>query len=602
MPINHNKLSQFWQELKRRKVTRTITVYAAAAFVTLELVSIIVEPLKLPEWTLPFIIVMLCVGFIIAIILSWIFDKHPAGGIVKTESAKKVTEEPASPSTNGWKIASYISFVVIIGLIVLNIFGKQSKVRIDESLAKSIAVLPFHNLSGDDEQEYICVGLTDEIISHLFKVRSFDEVRSLTSILPFKDSEQSIKEIAQQLQVNYVLEGTYKRMGDELKITAQLIEPGSDNHIWLQDYELPYSEIPGIPGEIALQIANHLKTFISEDEQKRVKRISTTNQEAYELFQHVNYYFIRRDFSSLSVEETLFKVIELDPEYADSYAFMGFVALLGVGYASDTSSTSQLTVYDALPYVNKALELDPDNAVACMVLGLYNLWVKWDYPEAEKNFLKATNLEPNNTFNKISLATLYLTMERMEELESLIPAIEEESEIAMAYYAKLKNHKAFQESRGKYYEFAGELALPPIGEYYIWLGEYDSARYVCEKGLKLGITEMSTPRFKSSQALAYHKTGDSMKAREIINELISDSEQSLPGSIEYFIGLYYSGTGDADSAFYWLEKAYNRHSAEMYWLRVNPVLDNIRDDPRYWDLYERTGHKTYDDYMASKNN
>ncbi len=131
--------------------------------------------------------------------------------------------------------------------------------------------------------------------------------------------------------------------------------------------------------------------------------------------------------------------------------------------------------------------------------------------------------------------------------------------------------------------------------------EYDSARYYFDKAMKLGNSEMSAPRFKSSLALAYHMTDDPMKARGIINELISGSDQSLPGSIEYFIALYYSGTGDADIAFYWLEKAYNRHSAEMYWLRVNPVLDNIRDDDRYWDLYERTGHKAYDDYRAGQN-
>jgi hypothetical protein len=112
-----NKLSKFWQELKRRKVTRTITVYAAAAFVILELVSIIVEPLRLPEWTLPFIIVLLCVGFIIAIILSWIYDVHPEGGIVKTEPAHNVKAEPVPLSSKSWKIASYISFVVILALI-----------------------------------------------------------------------------------------------------------------------------------------------------------------------------------------------------------------------------------------------------------------------------------------------------------------------------------------------------------------------------------------------------------------------------------------------------------------------------------------------------
>ena len=173
MSGNPNKLSKFWQELKRRKVTRVITVYAAAAFVTLELVSIIVEPLKLPEWTLPFIIVLLCVGFIIAIILSWIYDIHPEGGIVKTESAYKVKEDEISKSSNSWKIASYISFVVIIGLLAINIFGNRNQTKIDKSLEKSIAVLPFQNFSTEPGQEAMCLGLSDEImgLSCLYEVR-----------------------------------------------------------------------------------------------------------------------------------------------------------------------------------------------------------------------------------------------------------------------------------------------------------------------------------------------------------------------------------------------------------------------------------------------
>ncbi len=597
MSPSPNKLSQFWQELKRRKVTRVITVYAAAAFVILELTDIVAPSLGLPDWTLNFIIILLCVGFIISAIVSWIYDIHPEGGIVKTKPSSELRKGEKSIDPNSWKIATYASMVIIVGLVFLNLFGRKEKPEVDPNLEKSIAVLPFLNLVGDPDQDYICVGLTDEIISRLYKVESFDEVRSLTSVLNYRNSEKSTTEIAEELKVNYILEGTYKRIGDELRVTAQLIDK-SDKHIWNQDYDRPYKEVLGIPAEIALQIADHLKAFISEDEQQRIERISTSNQEAFDLLHQINYYFVRRDLFSLPAEETLFRVIELDLEYADAYAMLGFIALLGVGYSPDTSSNSQLTVYDALLYVNKALELDPDNAMAYMVLGLYNLWVKWDYPEAEKNLLKTTDLEPHNTFNRIALATFYLSMEGMEELESLFPAIEEESELVMGYYAKLKNHRAFQEARKKYSEFAGDLALPPIGEYFIWMEEYDSARYYFDKAMKLGNSEMSTPRFKSSLALAYHQTGDPMKARGIINELISGSDQSLPGSIEYFIALYYSGAGDADSAFYWLEKAYNRHSAEMYWLRVNPVLDNLRDDDRYWDLYERTGHKAYDDYRA----
>ena len=125
MPQPSNKISQFWQELKRRKVVRVITVYAAAAFVILELLSIIIEPLRLPEWTLQFAIVFLCIGFIIAVILSWIYDVHPEGGIVKTEPAHKTKAEDVPQSSNNWKIASYISFVVIVVLIVFNIVSRR---------------------------------------------------------------------------------------------------------------------------------------------------------------------------------------------------------------------------------------------------------------------------------------------------------------------------------------------------------------------------------------------------------------------------------------------------------------------------------------------
>src|SRR5210317_936211 len=137
-----NKLSQFWQELKRRNVVRVITVYAGVAFVILELVDIIAEPLKLPSWLLPVVIVLLSIGFIIAVILSWIYDIHPEGGMVKTEPDERVHDEHIPKSSKGWKIASYISFVVIVGLIALNVVPRSINKKI---LDKSIAVLPFIN-------------------------------------------------------------------------------------------------------------------------------------------------------------------------------------------------------------------------------------------------------------------------------------------------------------------------------------------------------------------------------------------------------------------------------------------------------------------------
>jgi len=249
-----NKLSQFWQELKRRKVVRVITVYAAAAFVILELTDIVAPSLGLPDWTLNLIIILLCVGFIIAVIVSWIYDIKPEGGIVKTEPAQKVKEVKMPDSSMNWKIASYISFVVIIGLLMINLFGKGKRIKIDESFKKSIAVLPFDNFSTDSAQQHMCDGLTGEIIDHLCKIESFDKVVPMASVMKYNDDKINILQIADELNVNYILDGTFKMIGEQLRATAQLIEAKSNKQIWQYEKDLPYKEIISIQVEIALQI------------------------------------------------------------------------------------------------------------------------------------------------------------------------------------------------------------------------------------------------------------------------------------------------------------------------------------------------------------
>jgi hypothetical protein len=154
-----NRLPRFWQELKRRNVVRVTTVYAGAAFVIIELINNITEPLRLPEWTPTLVIVLLAIGFPVVIIFSWIYDIQPEGGIVKTEPVDQGKSEDKSKSSNSWKIASYISFVVIVFLIVLNVIPHSGK---SEKLEKSIAVLPFQDFSTDPDQESMCMGLTDE--------------------------------------------------------------------------------------------------------------------------------------------------------------------------------------------------------------------------------------------------------------------------------------------------------------------------------------------------------------------------------------------------------------------------------------------------------
>ena len=159
-----NKLSQFWLELKRRNVIRVITVYAGAAFVIIELINNITEPLRLPDWTPTLVIVLLAIGFPIVIIFSWLYDIHPEGGMVKTEPAEKVKTKDAPKSSNSWKVASYISFMVIVGLIFLNVVSRTDKKEIPD---KSIAILPFINDSPLKENEYFLNGIMEELLIKL---------------------------------------------------------------------------------------------------------------------------------------------------------------------------------------------------------------------------------------------------------------------------------------------------------------------------------------------------------------------------------------------------------------------------------------------------
>ena len=148
--------------------------------------------------------------------------------------------------------------------------------------------------------------------------------------------------------------------------------------------------------------------------------------------------------------------------------------------------------------------------------------------------------------------------------------------------------------------FNDEFRHPYKGNLYLWLEKYDSARFYLESALQSEHHEMSVPRFQACLALAYYETEDFELAKEIISQLIEKSDKTTVGSPAFFTAWYYSWIGEVDSAFYWLEKAYGNNSPEFPWFKVDPAYNSLKDDPRYWDLYERTGHKAYDDYLASR--
>ena len=600
-----NKLSQFWQELKRRKVVRVITVYAAAAFVILELTDIVAPSLGLPDWILNLIIILLCVGFIIAVIVSWIYDIKPEGGIVKTESANKAKEKEKRVSSNSWKIASYISFVVIIGLLMINLFGNGKRIRIDESLEKSIAVLPFINYSTDSDQHFMCDGLTGEIIDHLCKIESFDKVIPRVSVMTYKDSIVNIPRIADELDVTYILTGEYKEIGDSLRVTAQLIEAKSNKQIWQYEKDRPYKEIISIQSDIALQIANHVGAYITSSEKDIIEKIPTSNLQAYELMQKAVYGVLDNlEYAPPQKLSMAKEAIKLDPEYAYAYAWAGIYTLFKGTVFGDEEMTS--VVWEAIPYFEKALALDEDELRANFGWATIYDWLMWDYVRAEKAYLKGINLEPNSYYNYGLYIEFFL---RMGQYEKALRYIKNAAETNMLpyYYLYLAQIYLLQENLPEAEKAFNELRQLTaieryiyLGELSIWFGKYENAIAYLDTAFQVIPRDGTVNKHQANLAVACYKEKNYERSNRIIEQFRRKVDTTSSGSPEYFLGWYYSSIGAEDSAFYWLNRAVKVRSPEMKHLKLDPAFKSLKDDDRYWNLYERTGHKAYDDYMASK--
>lgn len=596
MATSPNKLSRFLQEIKRRNVHRLMAVYGGTAFIIFEASTIIFPRWGLPDWTIDLMLYLLILGAIITFALGWIYD-ITSEGVKKTKPVSELQEDQERPNSNGWMIASYVSFVVILGLVAFNIFSvKKVRLRIDDSVEKSIAVLPFHNLSGDPGQEYICEGLTNEVISNLYKLRSFRKVVSFFTVLSYKEPNKNIQRIAEELGVNYILVGSYLRMGDKFKISVQLIEAQSDNHIWIEDYELPYPEVVGIPSEFALQIAEKANLFFSEEERRRIEESGTTNLRAYEIAQEVQYKINHRD-TSYAYEDSLLLAIELDPEYADAYAGLGFIALMGETFLP-LFTKEETTIWQAQKYLDKAIELDPDNFLANLNLGLLNLWIKWDYITAEMYFDRALQLTRDDPRVNMMYVEFLVQMNRLEDALAFSHSIGWGGNFKI--YLLLEKLTEASKSIVQRTLSPDYLASPYTGEDYLYLNEYDSAMHYFELSSEINRPEVDLPRFKADMALAYKHTGNPEEAYSLLADLRKMTDESGDGWPEYYLGKFYSWTNELDSAFYFLEKASRNNCSEMPWLKVDPAFNSLKEDPRYWELYERTGHKTYDEYMASK--
>jgi len=585
-----NKLSQFWQELKRRKVIRTITVYAAAAFVILELVSMSEDPFGLPEWTFVLAVILLSIGFLIAIILSWIYDIHPEGGVVKTESVDKVKHEDIPKSSNSWKIASYISFMVIVGLIVLNIIPRSKRAEGTEDLEKSIAVLPFENMSNSEEYSHLGDAITDEIILELQKIKEFDRVLSRTSTMQFKENRPTIPEIADKLGVNYLIEGSIQRHMEDVSIRVQVIRAKHEDHVWGDEYDGKWEDVFSIQDEIAFKVAEELKTVLSPEEIRKIEKSPTENLEAYNLYLKGRYSWNKRTADGfLRGIDFFHQAIKVDTVYplayagiADCYNLLGWHDLL----------PAEEVYPKAKAAAEKALRIDATLSQAHASLAYVNMLYNWDWQAAEKEFIKALELNPNYAEAHQWYSEYLAYMEkhdesikeatRAQELDPLSLSINHN--LGLVFYEARQFDLAIE----KYQE---TLQIDPsfiVSYNYLGLafaGEkmYNDAITNVQKAIDL--TKKQSPLYIGTLGFIFASMGKKNEAKEILELLLELSQHRYIAPVS--LAIIYGALGQMDQAFEWMKKGYDVRDDFMMGLKVDPRMDNLRSDPRYQDLIDR---------------
>ena len=403
-------LSHAIRDLRRRKVFRSLAAYGVVAWLVVEISSVVLPALLLPDWTLRLVVILALAGLPIAAVLAWIFDITPEG-IVRTGP---VARDEAAPATGG-RWFDFVIIAVLLAAVVYLLLRPGADGDASAPPDRSIAVLPFNDLSEHRDSEYFADGISEELLNSLVGVPGL-KVAARTSSFAFKGQNEDIRTIGEALNVNTVLEGSVRRSGDQVKITAQLVDVNDGLNIWSNSYDRQIVDIFEVQEEISLAIVEALKLTLIGDGDRPGQRAGPANIEAFDLYLLGRHHWHQRTPESLNRAIDLFgQALEADPEYALAYTGLADAYLLLSGYGDlDT----EVACRKAEPLVARALSLAPDLAEAYASQGLLR-WQRGELAAAELALRGAVDLNDNYAMAHMWLGGV------LSESGKLYPAIEE---------------------------------------------------------------------------------------------------------------------------------------------------------------------------------
>ena len=485
------------------------------------------------------------------------------------------------------KVSLYIYASVAI-LIVILILSKLYFFASREVPINSIAVLPFQNLSADPEQEYFSDGITEALISELSKIKAL-RVISRTSVMRFKKTEKSLPEIAHDLNVDAVVEGSVQRVQDDIRITAQLIKAEPEKHLWADDFTKKFKDILILQSEVAQAIAREIKITVTPEEQQQLLATRTVNPEAQEAYLKGRFFVNKFNEADVRKGISYFEqAIAKDSSYALAYEGLaeGYDYLWNLGVMS---------AKDAFPKIKtwamKALSIDETLAGAYAMIGDIES-AEWNWQGGEENFKRAIGLNQNYAAGHAYYAWYLSLMKRYDEaLSEAKRGVEVDPlwpmtklTLAWTFFFRYQYDSAMiQVNEALSIDSTFVLGYVYLGDFYLWEGNFGEAIAQYQKAAALGYYSV-----RVSVAWAYARAGNAMKAREILADL--KTEYIAPA----FLAILHMDLGERDRAFEYLERAYEENDVYLL-LSVSlprgfdPSLDSLRTDPRFHALVKKIG-------------
>jgi TolB-like protein/DNA-binding winged helix-turn-helix (wHTH) protein/Tfp pilus assembly protein PilF len=479
------------------------------------------------------------------------------------------------------------SAALILGIAAYSIYEvKASKAK--SQRITSLVVLPLENVSGDKGQDYFADGMTDELIAHLAKIRSL-RIISRTTAMAYKDNRKPLSEIARNLNVDGVVEGTVLRAGNRVRITAELVQVSTDRQIWAESYESPVGDILTLQGQVASAIVNQISVQLTPDDQQRLASSPRpVNPEAYEDYLKGRYYWNKRSDQGISKAIEYFEsATKKDPNYALGYAGLADCYSVVGSTIVGTMAPAEAGL-KAKAAAQKALEMDSSLGEAETSLASVRFNYDWDWPAAASGFQRAIELNPSyaTAYQRYSLYLIAMgrTQESVDEINlarQLDPlSLSINFSLGWRLYMARHYEQAIQQLRNTL-EMDPNFALAHLvlGESFEQQGNYPQAIGQLQKATAI---TLNSPLMLAGLGHAYGVAKRAGEARVVLNQLMEQAKKQYVAP--FYVALVYAGLGENDSAIQWLEKAYEDHSNGLVFIKVDPELDTLRSNPRFKEL------------------